>query len=116
MSKENGKLEEALEFLSLSIEKHNDALEWIATSERAEVKFLLNDFEGAVEDFEKCFVEFAIGMYSSKQYEMCGDAYQELAETALACKWWKRAFYGLDPEFESPSKTALEKYNSNECD
>ena len=110
-----GQLMEALEYYDLSIERHDEGIEWIATSERAEVKFLLGDFKGAIEDFEKCFIHFGIGIYSSKQYEMCGDAHYELNNAELACKRWRQAFYDLDPEFYTPSESAKEKFLTNKC-
>jgi tetratricopeptide (TPR) repeat protein len=55
--------------------------------ERAESHYLLGNFEKAISDYEKCFNEFSIGMYSCNNYEMCGDAYMAIKNINKACEY-----------------------------
>jgi tetratricopeptide (TPR) repeat protein len=99
----------ALEYCNLSIEKHDEAVEWLALLERAKIRYNLREYKGAAEDFEKCFNEFSYGMYQASDYEMCGDAYKELGQMKQACEKWNMAITQLDPEIDKPSKTVQKK-------
>lgn len=101
------KLEEALEYCNKSIAAYNNQGEFLAHVERAEIKYELQDYQGAIDDFETCFFNLTFGMYTAAQFEMCGDAHAKLGQYEKACEKWNFAI--SHPDIDEPSKTARKK-------
>lgn len=106
-----GNLDLALDYCNKSIKAYKNQGEFLSHVERAEIKFELGDYKGCVEDFETCFYDLTMGMYTAGQFEKCGDAHAKLGQMEKACEKWNYAISHMD--IVEPSETARKKIQEN---
>ena len=105
--------EKAVELCNEAIQLNDETQIWLQLLERAEAYYMLGKYDKSIKDFEKCFNEFDLGMYSCNNYEMCGDAYNGLGNSTKACEYWKIAVNNDDPEFDPASDEVKLKVKKN---
>lgn len=108
-----GNYDKALELCNKSIPLQDQGSIWMSYLERGKIYFLSGKYKEATLDFEKCFNEMRQGMYTSENFEMCGDAYEKMGQKTKACEMYRAALYHTDV-FE-PSETAIQKLKEK-CD
>jgi tetratricopeptide (TPR) repeat protein len=108
---EKGDLIKAINYCNEAISLEEEHNRWTPLLVRAEIQFALKEYKSAIDDFELCFNTYSYGMYSAKNFEMCGDAYEFLKQMDKACEKWNLAINHIDVEI--PSKTAKQKIKTN---
>ena len=107
-----GDYEKAVKLCDEAIELNDEAQIWLQLLERAEAYYMLGKYKESIADFEKCFKEYSIGMYSCRNYEICGNAYKAIGNTTKACEYWNIAVRN-DSEFDPASDEVKLKAKEN---
>ncbi len=102
--------EKALMICNQLLPQQDESSIWSTLLERGRIYFLTGKNQEAISDFETCFNDHAYGMYSSQNFEMCGDAYEKIGELEQACEKWGWAINHFDVDV--PSETAIQKVES----